>query len=203
MPRATPPGTRRDAARRLDRGFLARDPREVAPELLNLLLVGADGRAGRIVEVEAYSDDDPAAHSFGGPTLRNASMFGPAGHLYVYRSYGLHWCANIVCATPGVGAGVLLRALEPVSGVEAMRAARGALISDRDLCRGPGRLTQALGITGADDGTDVLAADARIRLVDDGTPPPADRHASVRIGISKAADAPWRWTVKGSRYVSR
>lgn len=201
MARAT--SSRRIAACRLDRAFLARDPREVAPELLNLLLVGADGRAGRIVEVEAYSGDDPAAHSFGGRTPRNASMFGRAGHLYVYRSYGLHWCANIVCATPGVGAGVLLRALEPVAGLEAMRAARGALVSDRDLCRGPGRLTQALGITGADDGSDVLADDARFRLVDDGTPAPDDRHASARIGISKAADAPWRWTVKGSRFVSR
>ena len=188
---------------RLRRSWLARDPREVAPELLNLLLVAADGRAGRIVEVEAYSDDDPAAHTFGGPTARNASMFGPPGHLYVYRSYGLHWCANIVCAGPGVGAGVLLRALEPVSGLDAMRQARGPAIRDRDLCRGPGRLTQAMGITGADDGRDLLEADARFRLIDDGMPPPDERHASVRIGISKAVEAPWRWTVKGSQFVSR
>jgi DNA-3-methyladenine glycosylase len=188
---------------RVPRSFLARDPRVVAPELLGLVLVGADGRAGRIVEVEAYADDDPAAHSFGGRTPRNASMFGPAGHLYVYRSYGLHWCANVVCATPGVGAGVLLRALEPVAGLEAMRAARGATIVDRDLCRGPGRLAQAMGITGADDGQDLLAKGGRFGLRRVPEPLSHDIHATARIGISKAADAPWRWLLRGSRYVSR
>lgn len=185
------------------RSFFARDPRAVAPELLGLLLVGADGRAGRIVEVEAYADDDPAAHSFGGRTLRNASMFGPAGHLYVYRSYGLHWCANVVCATPGVGAGVLLRALEPVAGLEAMRAARGPAIVDRDLCRGPGRLAQAMGISGADDGIDLLARGGRFALRRVGETPGHEVHATARIGISKAKDAPWRWLLRGSRFVSR
>jgi DNA-3-methyladenine glycosylase len=185
------------------RSFFARDPRVVAPELLGLLLVGADGRAGRIVEVEAYADDDPAAHSFGGRTARNASMFGPAGHLYVYRSYGLHWCANVVCATPGVGAGVLLRALEPVAGLEAMRAARGPAIVDRDLCRGPGRLAQAMGITGADDGIDLLAKGSRFALRREAETRACEIHATARIGISKAKDAPWRWLVGGSRYSSR
>ena len=185
------------------RSFFARDPRVVAPELLGLLLVGADGRAGRIVEVEAYADDDPAAHSFRGPTARNASMFGPPGHLYVYRSYGLHWCANVVCATPGVGAGVLLRALEPMAGLEAMRAARGAAIVDRDLCRGPGRLAQAMGITGADDGLDLLAKGSRFGLRRVVETTSHDIHATARIGISKAKDAPWRWLLRGSRHVSR
>jgi DNA-3-methyladenine glycosylase len=185
------------------RSFFARDPRVVAPELLGLLLVGADGRAGRIVEVEAYADDDPAAHSFGGRTARNASMFGPPGHLYVYRSYGLHWCANVVCATPGVGAGVLLRALEPVAGLEAMRAARGPRTVDRDLCRGPGRLAQAMGITGADDGVDLLATGSRFALRRAVRTPVHEVHATARIGISKAVDAPWRWLLRGSRFVSR
>jgi len=190
---------------KLARGFFARDPRIVAPALLNKVLVARDGRRGRIVEVEAYADDDPAAHTFNGPTPRNASMFGPAGHLYVYRSYGIHWCTNIVCARVGTGAGVLLRALEPLDGLPLMRAARPLAATDRDLCRGPGRLSQAMGITGGDDGADLLARAARFRLVDDGTPPPADAHAHAtpRVGISKAVDQPWRWIVPGSRFVSR
>jgi DNA-3-methyladenine glycosylase len=190
-------------ARVPSRSFFARDPRVVAPELLGLMLVGADGRAGRIVEVEAYADDDPAAHSFGGRTARNASMFGPPGHLYVYRSYGLHWCANVVCATPGVGAGVLLRALEPLSGLEAMRAARGLRVVDRDLCRGPGRLAQAMGITGADDGIDLLARGGRFTLRRAAGTPAHEVDATARIGISKTVDAPWRWLLRGSRFVSR
>jgi DNA-3-methyladenine glycosylase len=130
-------------------------------------------------------------------------MFGPAAHLYVYRSYGLHWCANVVCATPGVGAGVLLRALEPVAGLEVMRAARGPAIVDRDLCRGPGRLAQAMGISGADDGIDLLARGGRFALRRVGETPGHEVHATARIGISKAKDAPWRWLLRGSRFVSR
>lgn len=185
------------------RRWLARDPREVAPELLGLLLVAADGRAGRIVEVEAYAQDDPAAHTFGGRTARNASMFGPPGRLYVYRSYGLHWCANVVCAREGVGAGVLLRALEPIAGLELMRAARGPAIRDRDLCRGPGRLAQAMGISGDDDGLDLLSKASRFQLRRATATPAFETHATPRIGIRKAADAPWRWVVRGSRHLSR
>ena len=157
---------------KLARAFFLRDPRIVAPELLNKVLVAHDGRRGRIVEVEAYADDDPAAHTFNGPTPRNTSMFGPPGHLYVYRSYGIHWCANIVCAQAGTGAGVLLRALEPLAGLALMRTARPRAGTDRDLCRGPGRLSQAMGITGADDGAGLLARAARFRVFDDGTPSP-------------------------------
>jgi DNA-3-methyladenine glycosylase len=188
---------------RLPRRFFARDPRVVGPELLGLLLVRDDGRCGRIVEVEAYADDDEAAHTFNGRTPRNASMFGPPGHLYVYRSYGLHWCANVVCGPPGVGAGVLLRALEPLAGLEAMRTARGPLIGDRDLCRGPGRLAQAMGIVGTDDGRDLLQPSGRLMLRLDRRAPAHEADATARVGISKAKDAPWRWVVRGSRFVSR
>ena len=181
--------------------FFRRDPRVVAPELLNKLLVAPDGRAGRIVEVEAYAGaDDPAAHSFRGQTARNASMFGPAGHLYVYFTYGMHWCANVVCGEVGQGVGVLLRALEPVAGLASMRAARPRARSDRDLCRGPARLAQALGISGDDDGTSLR--DGPFRLLDDGMPPPTAPLAGPRIGISRAIDEPWRWCVPGSRFVS-
>jgi DNA-3-methyladenine glycosylase len=189
-------------ARLLPTAFYRRDPRVVAPELLNKLLVAEDGRRGRIVEVEAYCGaDDPAAHTFRGKTARNASMFGPGGHLYVYFTYGMHWCANVVCGEQGVGVGVLLRALEPVAGLELMRAARPKAKSDRDLCRGPGRLAQAFGITGADDGGDLRRG--RIRVLDDGMAPPGAPHAGPRIGIRVATHEPWRWHVPGNRFVSR
>ncbi len=185
--------------RPLGRRFFARPVLEVAPDLLGRVLVRErDGIrvAGRIVETEAYAPHDPASHSFRGPTRRTATMFGPAGHVYVYVSHGIHHCMNL---TTGEGSAVLLRALEPVEGLEEMERRRG--VSDpRLLCAGPGRLCQALGITLADDGEDVtrrggiwVAAGA-----------PAERVVSgVRVGISVAVDEPWRFVEEGSRFVSR
>jgi DNA-3-methyladenine glycosylase len=175
----------------------------VAPRLLGAVLVCGD-RSARIVEVEAYRGaDDPASHAFGGCTARNATMFGPAGHLYVYRSYGIHWCANVVCGRSGVASAVLLRAAEPLRGFEAMRAARPAARRSVDLCSGPGKLCQALGIDGAHDGVDLLATTAPVQLVTDGAPPPVDLVRTVRVGISRAVDRPWRWYVAGDPNVSR
>ena len=188
-------------ARLLPQAFFRRDPREVAPELLNKILAAQDGRRGRIVEVEAYCGaEDPAAHSYRGMTARNASMFGPAGRRYVYVTYGMHWCANVVCGEVGEGVGVLLRALEPIAGLELMRAARPKARSDRDLCRGPGRLAQAMGISRADDGSDLRRG--HFRVLDDGLAPPANPEAGPRIGIRVAAHEPWRWHVPGNRFVS-
>ena len=188
-------------ARLLPQAFFRRDPREVAPELLNKILAAQDGRRGRIVEVEAYCGAaDPAAHSYRGMTARNASMFGPAGCMYVYFTYGMHWCANVVCGEVGEGVGVLLRALEPIAGLELMRAARPKARTDRDLCRGPGRLAQAMGITRADDGSDLRRG--HFRVLDDGLAPPANPEAGPRIGIRVAAHEPWRWHVPGNRFVS-
>jgi DNA-3-methyladenine glycosylase len=185
----------------LDRTFYRRDPRAVAPDLLGKVVVVGDRRA-RIVEVEAYcGPEDPAAHSFRGQTARNATMFGPPGHLYVYFSYGMHWCCNPVCGDDGEGVAVLLRALEPLDGLEAMRAARGG-VRDRDLCRGPARLCQALGITRELDGADLVTGEQGVRIEDDGTPPPAEPASGPRIGITRAADLPWRFWVPGNPYVS-
>jgi DNA-3-methyladenine glycosylase len=189
----------------LPRDFYRRDPRVVAPELLNKLLVRADGRSGRIVETEAYcGGEDPASHAFRGPTARNAVMFGPPGHLYVYFTYGMHWCCNPVCGDDGEGVAVLLRALEPVSGLERMREMRGPKIRrDRDLCNGPAKLCEALSITGIDNGSDLVAGEAGLWLADDGVAPPARPERGPRVGISRAVEQPWRWWVPDNPHVSK
>jgi DNA-3-methyladenine glycosylase len=157
-----------------------------------------DGVGGRIVEVEAYEETDPASHSFGGPRGRNVVMFGEPGHLYVYRSYGIHWCANVVCGPPGHGSAVLLRALEPTHGLAEMRARRG-IMRDRLLCSGPGRLTQALGLTGADNGADLTAP--RFRLLSPERAPAVIR--TPRIGITRATELDWRYVEAGTSWSSR
>jgi len=189
----------------LDRDFYARGALEVAPELLNKVLVAPDGRAGRIVEVEAYRGaDDPGSHGFRGKTKRNAAMFGPPGRLYVYFTYGMHWCANVVAETDGVASAVLLRALTPLEGVDAMYAARGPVARrDRDLCSGPAKLTQALGFDGAFDGADLVTGDRGVTIVDDGQPPPPAPAVTSRIGLTNGADLPWRFHVEGTPDVSR
>lgn len=190
--------------RALARKFYARHPCEVAPDLLNKLLVRDDGRVGRIVEVEAYAGaEDPAAHSFRGKTARNATMFGPPGHLYVYFTYGMHWCANAVCGPVGEGWGVLLRAIEPVAGIDLMRQARGRAMKDRELGSGPGRLGQAMGIDRTFDGADLVAGDQGMWIMTDGVAPPADAVAGPRIGIRHAVEHLWRWHVPGHAHVSR
>lgn len=189
--------------RRLPRAFFARDPVTVAPELLGKVLVGPNG-SGRIVEVEAYDGgEDPGSHAFRGPTPRTKVMFGPPGHLYVYFSYGMHWCANIVCRDEGRAAAVLLRALEPLTGIERMRAARPTARRDRDLCRGPARLCAALGVDGALDGIDLLAPGAPVTVLDDGAGAPDATVVTTRVGLSRGEDLPWRWYVAGDPNVSR
>jgi DNA-3-methyladenine glycosylase len=184
------------------RSFYRRDSRDVAPELLNKVLVHG-ARAGRIVEVEAYCGaEDPGAHSYRGMTARNQVMFGPPGGLYVYFTYGMHWCANAVCGDEGVGLAVLLRALAPLEGLDEMRAARPAARRDRDLCSGPAKLCQALGIDRAFDGGDLVTGDRGITIVDDGVGPPADPVRTTRIGLSAGAEHPWRWYVVGDPNVS-
>ncbi len=187
--------------KRLGRDFFQPDSVELAPRLLNKLLVVADGRAGRIIEVEAYrGEQDPASHAYRGVTERNRAMFGPPGHLYVYLSYGIHWCANVVCGPVGEARAVLLRALAPVSGLEAMRSARWTgpgVRDDRDLCRGPGRLCQALGIDRSFDGADLVGREARLWVADDGVEGPSPPVSTPRVGISVGAELPWRFLVDG------
>jgi DNA-3-methyladenine glycosylase len=183
--------------KKLKRAFFVRSVHEVAPDLIGATLL-VNGVGGIIVELEAYHHTEPAAHSFRGPTPRNRVMFGPPGFAYVYRSYGIHWCVNFVCEQEGSASAVLIRALEPTHGLAAMRRRRG-LTEARALCSGPGKLTEALGITHAQNG---LALDA----------PPFELHARVgkvdvetgiRIGITKAVDLPWRYGQKGSKFLSK
>jgi DNA-3-methyladenine glycosylase len=172
--------------RRLPPEFFARDATIVAPDLLNKRFVAGDV-AGRIVEVEAYTSDDPASHCYNGRTTRNAVMFGPPGHLYIYFTYGMHHCVNISTGAEGDGQGVLLRAVDPLEGLERMRARRGPR-PDRSLADGPGKLAQAFGLTLAHNGD--LA-----EVYDDGVPPPITPRVGPRIGITKAAEWPRRFRV--------
>lgn len=177
---------------------LTRSPHEIAPELIGAELY-LDGVGGVIVEVEAYDHTDPAAHGFGNRrTARNASMFLEGGHVYVYRSYGIHWCMNVVCSAEDVAGAVLIRALEPTRGLETMSSRRG-VTDPRLLCSGPGRLCQALGITDAHDGLRIDRPPFELveRTV------AADVATGTRIGITKAVDLPWRYGLRGSRFLSR
>ena len=181
----------------LTREFFARSVHEVAPELIGATLL-VDGVGGTIVEVEAYDRDDPASHGFRGRTARTASMFGPPGHAYVYRSYGIHWCVNLVCAEEGRAEAALVRALEPTHCLEAMRRRRGVEAA-RSLCSGPGKLCQALGISRVHDGLpldkppfELVARDSDVQLV-----------TGPRIGITRAVDQLWRYGLAGSPFLSR
>jgi DNA-3-methyladenine glycosylase len=184
---------------RLGRGFFDRPVGEVAPDLVGCVLT-VGGIGGVIVETERYQEDDPASHSFRGPRGRARVMFGPPGRLYVYRSYGLHWCANLVCEPEGRGAAVLIRALAPLHGIPTMRGRR-RVADDRLLCAGPGRLCQALAIDGHLDGADALDPDGPVTLT--GRLGPVELVSGPRIGISVATDRPWRFGAAGSPFVSR
>ncbi len=170
---------------------------EVARQLVGVLLL-VDGVGGRIVETEAYDREDPASHSFSGPTERNGAMFGEPAHAYVYRSYGIHWCLNFVCRESGHGAGVLIRALQPFAGLDRMRERRG-LETERLLCSGPGKLCQALGVSRLHNGMALALPPFALAAA----PEPVQVVAGPRIGISKAMDVPWRFGLAGSRFVSR
>jgi DNA-3-methyladenine glycosylase len=178
-----------------------RGSEEAAPALLGCLLIhdSPEGRAaGRIVETEAYHFTDPASHSFKGRSKRNEVMYLPAGHLYVYFTYGMHWCVNVVCGAAGSGEAVLIRALEPLEGIEVMQRRRGKVTLNL-LCKGPARLTQALGITGQLNGT--LLGEGPVRL--DGIPYTDSYASGPRIGISQATERPWRFWLPNSPFVSR
>jgi DNA-3-methyladenine glycosylase len=181
----------------LRKAFFSRSVHEVAPDLIGATFL-VNGVGGIIVEVEAYHHTEPAAHSYNGPTPRNAVMFGPAGFAYVYRSYGVHWCVNFVCEKAGSAAAVLIRALEPTHGIAAMRRRRG-VADERSLCSGPGKLTEALGITHAHNG---LALDAPpIALIARSVK--VDVVTGLRIGITKAVELPWRYGLRGSKFLSK
>jgi DNA-3-methyladenine glycosylase len=181
----------------LSRDFFARSVHEVAPDLIGTTLL-VEGVGGRIVEVEAYDQEDPASHAFRGRTSRNATMFGPAGHAYVYRSYGIHWCLNLVCGGEGRAEAVLIRALEPTAGIEVQQERRG--VEDlRALCSGPGKLCQALAITRDHDGLALDVPPFRIEA----RPATPEIVTGPRIGITRGIEAPWRYLEAGSAYVSR
>ena len=173
------------------------DSHEVASMLIGAVLL-VNGVGGRIVETEAYDGQDPASHSFAGPTPRNQAMFGPPGRAYVYRSYGIHWCLNFVCQGEGHGAGVLIRAIEPTHGLDVMRERRG-LHEERLLCSGPGRVGQALGITRELNGCRLDRPPFKVLA----SPQPVPVVAGPRIGISKAMHVHWRFGLAGSRFLSR
>jgi len=181
----------------LEREFFARSVHEVAPDLIGCTLL-VDGVGGPIVEVEAYDHEDPASHGFRGETARNRSMFGSPGHAYVYRSYGIHWCLNLVCEEKGVAAAVLLRGLEPTHGVEEMRARRD-LDEPRLLCSGPGRLCQALAVTEEHDGLPLDLPPFELRAREE----EPELVTGPRVGITQAADLPWRYGLAGSPFLSR
>ncbi|HTF74118.1 MAG TPA: DNA-3-methyladenine glycosylase [Bradyrhizobium sp.] len=183
--------------RPLTRAFFARSVHKVAPDLIGATLL-VNGVGGIIVELEAYHHTEAAAHSFRGPTPRNLVMFGPPGVAYVYRSYGIHWCVNFVCEKEGSASAVLIRALQPTHGVPAMRRRRG-LHDERLLCSGPGKLTEALGITDQHNG---LPLDAPPIALHARTKNP-DIVTGVRIGITKAVELPWRYGLKGSKFLSK
>jgi len=190
---------------RLPRSFYGRRPTEVAPELLNKVLITPLG-AARIVETEAYGGaDDPGSHGFRRPTPRNEAMFGPPGHLYVYFTYGMHWCANAVVDAAGTAGAVLLRAAIPLSGIEAMFSNRPKARRLEDLCSGPAKLCQALGIDGSANGTDLTAVDQPLTILDDQTAPPRRADQGPRIGLAegRGSERLWRWAVPGSAHVSR
>ena len=189
--------------RLVPRSFYSRAPDVVARELLNKVLIGPNG-SGRIVEVEAYDGArDPASHAYRGLTPRNAVMFGRPGHLYVYFTYGMHWCANAVCRDEGDAAAVLLRALAPIDGLELMRSARARARRDRDLCSGPAKLCQALGIGPAHNGVDLTRRASAVHILDDGTAPPESPRVSTRVGLTVGVDQLWRWYVAADDNVSR
>lgn len=181
----------------LSQAFFRRSAAEVAEDLIGAILL-VEGIGGMIVETEAYDHQDPASHSFRGPTARNASMFGPPGHAYVYRSYGAHWCLNTVCGVDRLGSAVLVRALEPAEGIGTMRERRG--VSDvRLLCSGPGRLCQALNVTKDLDGRPLDQPPFAIRP----RPSPVRIAIGRRVGITRGAETPWRFGLAGSPFLSR
>jgi DNA-3-methyladenine glycosylase len=181
----------------LKRAFFGRSVHEIAPALIGATML-VDGVGGIIVEVEAYHHTEPAAHSFRGPTPRNMVMFGPPGFAYVYRSYGIHWCVNFVCEKEGSASAVLIRALQPTHGIPTMRRRRG-LHDERSLCSGPGKLCEALGITDAHNG---LPLDIPpIALYARASKP--EIVSGIRIGLTKAVELPWRYGLKGSKFLSK